>query len=82
MVWSVIDNGVGFEMQDATRIFVPFVQLHRQFRRHGNGIGLVIVKRALRELGGRVWAESAPDRGASFHFILGAKAAVRHDGPG
>lgn len=82
MVWSVIDNGVGFEMQDATRIFVPFVQLHRQFRRHGNGIGLVIVKRALRELGGRVWAESAPDRGASFHFILGAKTAVRHDGPG
>lgn len=82
LVWSVIDNGVGFEMQDATRIFVPFVQLHRQFRRHGNGIGLVIVKRALRELGGRIWAESAPDRGASFHFVLGARAAVRHDGPG
>jgi len=74
-VWSVADNGVGFSMQDAERVFAPFVRLHPELNVLGTGMGLMIVKRAVGQLGGRVWSESSPGRGATFHFTLSGRRA-------
>ena len=73
LVWSVADNGVGFSMQDAERVFAPFVQLHPELNALGTGMGLMIVKRAVGQLGGRIWSESSPGQGATFHFTLGRR---------
>ncbi len=66
----VADNGVGFEMKDAERIFEPFARLHRaDFE--GTGVGLAAVRRIVERHGGRIWAESRPGEGATFRFTLG-----------
>lgn len=71
LVWSVSDNGLGFSMDQVETIFAPFVQLHDSFSRQGSGIGLTIVKRALDRMGSRIWAQSSPGQGATFHFTFG-----------
>lgn len=63
------DNGVGFNSDAACKLFEPFVRLHSQ-KFEGTGIGLSIVRRAIERHGGRVWAESAPEQGATFFFTL------------
>jgi signal transduction histidine kinase len=70
LIYSVRDNGVGFALDSAPRLFSPMQRFHAQSEFEGTGIGLAIVDRMVRLLGGRVWAESEPDRGATFYFAL------------
>jgi light-regulated signal transduction histidine kinase (bacteriophytochrome) len=67
----VKDNGVGFDPEQAGRLFSPFQRLHRPQEFPGHGIGLVSCRRALARHGGRIWAEAWPGAGACFRFTLG-----------
>ena len=69
-IFSVRDNGVGFEMAHAERIFKEFERLSRGGEARGSGLGLAIVKRIVEIRGGRVWAESRPGKGSTFFFSL------------
>lgn len=70
----VRDNGVGFNMDQADRLFQPFKRLHPSGAYQGSGIGLATVQRIVRSHGGQVWAESREGEGAVFFFTLGPKA--------
>ena len=81
MEWefTVADDGIGIAPKDSERVFLLFHRLHPRAEFPGAGIGLAICKRIVERQGGRIWVESEPGRGSTFHFTLATIAGATYD---
>ena len=76
---EVRDNGIGFKIEDASRIFQLFQRLHGRSEYAGTGVGLAIVQKVVENHKGFIWAESEPGKGAIFNILLPVNPEDSHD---
>lgn len=78
-IFSVADNGIGFDMEQSSRIFNVFHRLHTDSSYEGTGIGLAVCKKIVERHGGRIWVDSAKGKGSVFYFSLPEKGGAKQD---